>query len=66
MAGTADVYKGYRRLYGLWCSNDAAVQELRPLFRMEEIEPDGRLSVTEEFRQEVLSLAKQILADFSD
>jgi hypothetical protein len=33
---------------------------------MEGIEPDGRLSVTEEFREEVLSLAKQILPQFLD
>jgi hypothetical protein len=38
--------------------NNAAVQELRPLFTMDGIEPDGLLSVTEEFREQVLSLAK--------
>jgi hypothetical protein len=61
VTGKADAYEGYRRLYGLWCSNNAALQELRPLFRMEGIEPDGFLSVTDEFREKVLSVAKSIL-----
>ena len=59
--GTGDVYEGYRELYGLWRSNNAAVQELRPLFRIPGIDPDGALSVTEEFKKTVRSLAKEIL-----
>jgi len=35
----------------LRCNNNAAVQELRPLFTMDGIELDGLLSVTEEFRE---------------
>ena len=66
VAGKADTYQAYRSLYGLWCSNNAAVQELRPLFRIDGIEPDGRLSVTKEFREQVLSLARQILPQLSD
>lgn len=64
--GNADPYRAYRGLYGLWCGNNAAVQELRPLFTMDGIEPDGRLSVTEEFRAQVLTLAKEILPLLSD
>jgi hypothetical protein len=64
--GNAEPYQTYRGLYGLWCDNNAAVQELRPLFRLDEIEPDGRLRVTEEFRAQVLTLAKQILPQLSD
>jgi hypothetical protein len=64
--GNADPYQAYRGLYELWCDNNAAVQELRPLFRLDGIEPDGRLSVTEEFRAQVLALAKQILPQLSD
>ena len=30
------------------------------------IEPDGRLSITEEFRAQILTLAKQILPQLSD
>ena len=66
VAGRADTYEAYRSLYGLWSSNNAAVLELRPLFRIDGIEPDGSLSVTEEFRAQVLSIAKQILSNFSD
>jgi hypothetical protein len=66
IAGEVEAYQAYRGLYGLWCSNNAAVQELRPLFRIDGIEPDGPLSVNEEFREQVLSLAKQILPQLSD
>ena len=64
VAGNADAYEGYRHLYALWCANNAALQELRPLFRMDGIEPDGRISVTEEFREEILFTAKKILPLF--
>ena len=64
VAGKADAYEGYRHLYSLWCANNAALQELRPLFRMDGIEPDGRINVTEDFREEVLSRAMKILALF--
>ena len=64
VAGKADAYEGYGHLYSLWCANNAALQELRPLFRMDGIEPDGRINVTEDFRKEVLSRAKKILPLF--
>jgi hypothetical protein len=62
--GDHDIYEAYRELYGLWCSNNSAVQELRPLFRMPGVEPDGQLSVTEEFRKEIVAISKTILRDF--
>lgn len=58
---TGDVYENYRALYALWCSNNAAVPELRPLFRISGIEPDGAFSVTKEFREKVRQLAIEIL-----
>jgi hypothetical protein len=61
VTGEADAYEAYRRLYGLGCANNAALQELRPLFRMKGIEPDGHIVVTAEFREQVVSLAKSIL-----
>ena len=64
--GTSDVYESYRALYGLWRSNNAAVPELRPLFRIPGIEPDGALSITDEFRKTVRALAKEILPLVSD
>jgi hypothetical protein len=66
VAGKADAYHTYRRLYLVWCANNAALQELRPLFRMAGIEPDGRISVTVEFREKVLSTARTILLQLSD
>ena len=63
--GKADPYLAYRRLYALWCANNAALQELRPLFRIDRIEPDGRLSITDEFRKLALSTAKTVLPTFS-
>jgi len=62
----ADVYEGYRALYCLWCSNNAAVQELRPLFEIPGIEPDGQLSIADNFRAEIRSLSARILPLFSD
>ena len=64
--GGSDVYEGYRALYALWCSNNAAVPELRPLFRIRGCEPDGAFAVTESWRNEVRSLAMQILSSVSD
>lgn len=66
VTGKADAYEAYGSLYGLWYGNNAAVQELRPFFRMEGIEPDGSFSVTEEFREKVLILAEQILPKLFD
>jgi hypothetical protein len=48
----------------LWCANNPALQELRPLFRMEGIEPDERVSVTAQFRERVLFTAKKTLPKF--
>jgi hypothetical protein len=44
----------------------AAIQELRPLFRIDGVDPDGQLGVTDEFRETVRTLAKQILRQLSD
>ena len=59
--GGGDSYETYRALYALWCSNNAAVPELKPLFRIPGIEPDGAISITEKFKKTVQSLAKEIL-----
>ena len=64
VSGDRDVYEGYRYLYALWCSNNAAVQELRPLFRMAGIDAGGRLTVSEEFRNEVKEISRTILLHF--
>jgi hypothetical protein len=66
LTGKTDPYLAYRRLYILWCANNGALQELRPMFRMEGIDADEHIIVTAEFREQVLSLAKQILPQFSN
>jgi hypothetical protein len=62
--GDQDLYQEYRELYGLWCANNSAVQELRPLFQISGAEPNGRLSITEEFRKEVVAISQTILQYF--
>jgi hypothetical protein len=59
--GQVDAYMTYRRLYSLWCGNNAALQELKPLFRIPGIDPDGQIAVNSEFREQVSSVAKNIL-----
>ena len=66
VTGTEDTYQAYRKLYGIWCGHNSAVQELRPLFRIPGIEPDGRLSVTEDFKRAVLAMAVAILPSLQD
>ena len=61
VSGAAEPYEAYRHLYRIWCGHNSAVQELRPFFRIPGVEPDGRLSVTEDFKQQVLALAAAIL-----
>jgi hypothetical protein len=39
---------------------------LRPLFCISGIYPDGRLSVTDEFRQQIISVSREILPQFSN
>lgn len=66
VSGTADTYEAYRKLYRIWCTHNSAVQELRPLFRIPGIEPDGRLSVTEDFKRQVQSVAISVLPNLHD
>ena len=63
-SGEIEPYVGYRRLYGYWCGHNSAVQELRPMFSLPNISPDGILSVTEEFNAQITSIARDILAHF--
>ena len=59
--GGSEAYEQYRSLYKLWCSNNSALPELKPLFRISGIEPDGTFAVSDEFRATVRGLASQIL-----
>jgi hypothetical protein len=59
--GGSEAYEQYRALYKLWCSNNSALPELKPLFRISGIEPDGSFAISDEFRATVRALASQIL-----
>jgi hypothetical protein len=59
--GSSETYEQYRALYKLWCSNNSALPELKPLFRISGIEPDGAFTISNEFRATVRALAAQIL-----
>lgn len=62
----SDPFICYRQLYTVWCGNNSAVQELRPLFRIPGIEPDGQLSMTAELKTQVRAVAAEILSTFSE
>jgi hypothetical protein len=62
---TEDIFVAYGRLFSLWNGNDAVLRELRPLFRIPGIDPCGSFAVTDEFRNQVISLASRILPFFS-
>jgi hypothetical protein len=66
VSGEIEVYVGYRRLYRYWCGHNSVVQELRPMFSIPNLSPDGILSVTDEFNEQITSIAKEILTGFSD
>ena len=66
VSGEIDVYVGYRHLHAQWCVNNAAVQELRPMFRIPNVSPNGTLSMTEEFKAQITSIAREILTHFSN
>jgi|SRR5579859_3695336 len=59
--GGSEAYEQYRSLYKLWCSNNSALPELKPLFRIPGIEPDGSFTISNEFRTTVRALAAEIL-----
>ena len=64
VAGEIEVYIGYRRLYRYWCSHNSAVEELRPMFNIPNLSPDGILSVTNDFNEQIISIAREILTSF--
>jgi hypothetical protein len=66
VSGEIEVYVGYRHLYAQWCTNNSAVPELRPMFRIPNVSPNGTLSMTEEFKARIISIAREILTQFSN
>lgn len=65
-SGEIEIYIGYRLLYRYWCGHNSAVQELRPMFKIPNLWPDGILSVTEEFNEQIASIAQEILIGFRE
>jgi hypothetical protein len=65
-SGSSDVYETYRDLYHLWRKPNLPVEELQPLFTIPGIEPDGQLSVTEQFKSQLRTSAIAILATLPD
>jgi hypothetical protein len=63
VSGEVEVYIGYPRLYQYWCGHNSAVPELRPMFSIPNISPDGVLSVNE-FNEQIISIALEILPCF--
>jgi hypothetical protein len=61
VSGNVDTYEGYRKLFVIYCSNSAALEEIKPMFRIPNIDPDGVFSVTTALREEVRSLAAKLL-----
>jgi hypothetical protein len=64
VSGEIEVYIGYRRLYQYWCGHNSAVPELRPMFSIPNISPDGIFSVTDDFNEQITSIAREILTSF--
>jgi hypothetical protein len=64
VSGEIEGYIGYRRLYQYWCDHNSAVPELRPMFSIPNISPDGVFSVTDEFNEQIISIALEILPCF--
>jgi hypothetical protein len=64
VSGQGDPYIHYLSLYKLWCGINAAVPELRPMFRIPDACPESRISMTEELKAQIISLARDILPKF--
>lgn len=61
--GTPGPYEGYRQVYGIYLNTSGALEELKPLFRLRGVVPDGTFSVDDEFRRVVIAAAAQWLHD---
>jgi hypothetical protein len=59
---SSETYERYRAFYKLWCSNSSALPELKPLFRIPGIEPDGAFAISNELHSMVHALAAEALS----
>lgn len=60
-SGHRDPYEGYREIYGIYLDASGMVDELKPLFRLPDIHPDGPIRVDDKFRQTILAAANDWL-----
>jgi hypothetical protein len=61
VSGEIEAYVGHRQLYKYWSGHNSAVPELRPMFSIPNISPDGVLSVTDDFNEQITSIAREVL-----
>jgi hypothetical protein len=55
--GIRDPYEGYRDLYGIYLGSSGAAEELKSLFQLPGISPDGFIQVDDSFRRTVVAAA---------
>jgi hypothetical protein len=60
-SGKEYIVEEYLQLFGLFCSNNAALEDIKPLFRIPGIDPEGCFSVDEYFNSSVKSIAAEVL-----
>jgi hypothetical protein len=61
VAGSLDPSEGYRLLHELYLGSDGLLAELKPMFRLPGIQPEGHLPADEEFNAAVRSAAAEWL-----
>ena len=64
--GSRDPYEGYREVYGIYLDSSGAVEELKPLFRLPDIYPDGPIHVDDQFRRTIITAAVDWLQNNPD
>ena len=63
--GSRDPYEGYREVYGIYLDSSGAVEELKPLFGLPDIYPDGPIRVDDTFRRTIITAAVDLLQNKS-
>lgn len=60
-SGKEYVVEDYLQLFGLFCSNNAALEDVKPLFRIPGVDPESSFSVDEYFNSSVKTIAAEVL-----
>ena len=64
-SGKDYIAEDYLAIYSVYISNPAALEEIKPLFRIPGIDPAGNFSVDDHFNAAIKSLAVEILGKLS-